>query len=214
MARLRALGRKAMTSSGARKAAIGIGLTAVAAQGFGKGFASNDLSDPFYQLTLGSPKADQDVTGAEINPFSLMYNPFSEISTITGHNPLTKTLTLGGVGFGTTGPLGALGGAAAGVGLGAKLSKGLSATKRFGRMSGLGILGAGLGVGLAINRSESMNRLRAANSAGLLNDRTFSGMRYADDEFGRFYQDNKYSNSPPQVDGSLAFGLYNARQGR
>lgn len=223
MARLRSIGKRAAAATGAgvkraaqspagratgrglSKAAMGVGLAGMATYGFAKGFAENDLSDPFYQITLGDPKADEQIFGTEVSPFSLI-NPLGGVATVTGQNFLSKTTNFGAT-FGTTGPIFSGLGAAAGMSAGSYLSRGGRLRTRAAATIGMGAVGAGLGLASAFGGSPTMTRLRTANNMGLMNDRMFAAARSE-------AMEQKYSNQMPQVDGSLTFGLYNSRQGR
>lgn len=235
-----------------RKAAIGLG-AAFAVQGFSSGFkkSSGNFSQSFYDLTLGDPNADENITGAKFSPVSML-NPLSFVSLASKGYPLVGAATGAGAGAGV--------GAIAGASIGGKMMggglRGRLAGAGIGALAG-GLLGGGAGtlssagqspkvlglgggaiggtggaaVGAALGRgvkgkiaggliggalgfaggstaalatgTRTGQRLFAAREAGLLNRKMY-GMANA----------NQYSNQMPQVDGSLTFGLYNARQGR
>lgn len=208
-------GAKKAASFSGRRMAVPLAMAGAAAYGLNKGLSSQDLSDPFYQLTLGDPKADESMLGAEISPMSLVaasVNPFkyfSPTAAVIGK----ETIYGAAPDFGLMGTGLAAGASFAAAGTAAAVfprSKSLGALRRTGRFFGFGLGAAALSGAASFASSDPMSRLREASGMGLINERTLAANRYYTDE----YIDREYSNRMPQVDGSLTFGLYNSRQGR
>jgi len=196
----RALGAKIANSRRLRGVGVAAGLSLVAGHGFAQGAASQDLSDSFYDITMGDPKADLAIFGTELNPISMaMPFPWSPMSVIQNRAPGQQMLGSGGGAM-----LGAGVGATAGATAGAMIS---NAAK--GRLKGLGWVG-GVAGGLigaasgAIGGSQHAEQLMAMRQLGLINKTTVS-------DYARNY--NYYDNSMPTVDGSIVFGMRDSRFG-
>jgi hypothetical protein len=188
---------------GFRKGAVGLALGGFALQGLSSGIGKGASGGGgFYDVTLGDPNADQQILGAKVSPMNLMAPlPFSSMSILEGR-------TLGPTVSAPTAAISGavLGGGIAAVGATALMKSGFKEASALGKVRrgaiGLGITAAAAGLGAIsgmMGGTATGRKIMAGRKTGLLNANAVN-MR-------------KYANQAPQVDGSIAFGMYNARQG-
>jgi hypothetical protein len=187
-------------------------LVGTAARGFTKGFGeTSNFSDSFYETTLGDPDIDEAVFGTKISPLELLTTPGfipTRMNIMSGRAPAAMVIA----------PVNAVAGAAIGGTIGA-----FKGGVKGGILGGLG--GAVIGAGSAIPLSGNVRAAQTARVAygvrnGLVNS-AVAGDYFKNNQAGFLDMNNEnnaginaYRNTPPQVDGSIVFGAYNARYGR
>lgn len=173
-----------------KKIGLGTGIAISAGMGFAKGFNSSGVNEAFYEMTTGNPNIDKDVLGTKLSPMEAML-PVPGIGRVA-RATMKPSPVIGAVGGGTLG--GALGGAV-------------------GKVAGHGIVGAAIGAGLGAVVGGAAVPLAPAAGAGFVNSKMlgyhFGGARKPFVESGNSYSPNAF----PAVDGSIVFGMNNARFG-